>query len=300
MVRTDPSGPGRLAVVLSTGGVGGIAHLGALSRLAEAGLRIDSLIGASAGALVAAYFAALGDPLAVLVEDAARTTLGRLAAFACHLRRVPLPQGETREHCLRLEARLRELDGVSFDALRGPVRALGVLAFDWRTLGPFFACTGSASTGSLSVGRVVRGSASVPIVFPPVKLPHDGRTRLLSDGGLVRSLPLEWAFEAPLLATHALGVQLPTSRRRVDALLPARRRFLAENAARLVVVSPRAGLGRNAFRGRAGLEAVFEAGRAAIDERLLATLRAWQDDPPATSFLGARERVAFGSGRMAP
>lgn len=272
--------PGRLAVVLSTGGVGGIAHLGVLSRLLESGIRIDVLIGASAGALVASYYAALGDPLPVLIEDAARTSLGRLAAFALHLRGLPVPAGEAREHCRRLERRLLELDGVTFDALRGPVGALGVLAFDWRGPGAFFACTGSTSTGSLSVGRVVRGSVSVPVVFPPVRVEHRGRAHYLSDGGLVRSLPLEWAFEPPLAATHALGVQLPTLRRRVDRVLPARRRFLDENRGRIVVVAPRVRLSRNAFRGRSGLEAVFRAGGEAIDEGTLALLRRWQDDPP--------------------
>ena len=274
-------GPGRLAVVLSTGGVGGIAHLGALSRLLEAEIRIDVLVGASAGALVASYFAALGDPLAVLIEDAARTSLGRLLAFALHLRHLPVPAGETREHCRRLEARLLELDGVVFDALRGPARALGVLAFDWRGLRAFHACTGSPSTGSMSVGRVVRGSASIPFIFPPVRVAHDGRSRFLSDGGLVRSLPLEWAFEPPLSATHALGVQLPTLRRRLDGLLPARRRFLRENGGRIVVVEPRIRLGRNVFRGRAGLEEILQSGREALDERTIAVLRRWQEEPPA-------------------
>lgn len=276
-----PRGPGRLAVVLSTGGVGGIAHLGALSRLLEAGIRIDMLVGASAGALVSSYFAALGDPLPVLIEDAARTSLGRLLAFALHLRHWPLPAGETREHCQRLEARLKELDGVAFDALRGPVRALGILAFDWRGLRAFHACTGSPSTGTLSVGRVVRGSASIPIIFPPVRVVHDGRKHFLSDGGLVRSLPLEWAFEPPLSATHALGVQLPTFRRRIDGLMPARRRFIRENGGRILVVEPRIRLGRNVFRGRPGLEEILQSGREALDERTIAVLRHWQEEPPA-------------------
>jgi hypothetical protein len=83
-----------------------------------------------------------------------------------------------------------------------------------------------------------------------------------------------------LAATHALGVQLPTLRRRIDALLPARRRFLAANRGRLLVVEPRIDLGRNAFRGRQGLEAVYRSGREAIDDGILATLRRWQATPP--------------------
>jgi len=291
--------PGKLAVVLSTGGVGGIAHLGVLSRLLEPGLRIDALIGASTGALVASYYAALGDPLEVLVEDAARTTLGRLAAFALHLRRLPVPGHEAREHCRRLEARLQELDGVTFDSLRGSVRALGVLAFDWRRPGAFFASTGSRLTGSLSVGRVVRGSASIPFVFPPVRVGDGDRTHLLSDGGLVRSLPLEWAFLPPLSATHALGVQLPTLRRHVDRLLPVRRRFLRMNRGRIAIVAPKVGLSRNAFRGRSGLEEVFRAGGEALDERTIAVLRRWQDDPPPAPG-SAHEAVAQASRLPSP
>jgi predicted acylesterase/phospholipase RssA len=276
----------RLAVVLSTGGVAGIAHLGVLSRLQEEGVRIDALVGASAGALAAAYYAALGDPLEVLIEDAAQTSLARLAAFALHLRRVPVPGREAREHCRRLRARLEALDQVSFDRLRGPVPALGILAFDWRRMGSFFACTGSPETGALSVGRVVRGSASIPIVFPPVLYRDGGTTRLMSDGGLVRSLPIEWAFAPPLSATHALGVQLPTLRRRLDALLPARRRFLRANEERLLVVEPRIDIARSAFRGRRGLEDVFRAGREALDARALRVVRRWKAEPPPAPGAG--------------
>lgn len=271
---------GRLAVVLSTGGVGGIAHLGVLSRLQEAGIRIDVLAGASAGALVAAYYAALGDPLQVLIEDAARTTLTRLVAFALHLRRLPVFGAGTLEHCRRLRARLEALDGVAFDALRGPVGGLGVLAFDWTRLAAFFACTGSIETGRLSVGRVVRGSASIPVIFPPVLVRDARRTRLLSDGGLIRSLPLEWIFAPPLSATHALAVQLPTLRRRIDALLPARRRFLRDHGDRILMVAPRLALLRHAFRGRRGLEEMFHLGREALDGDLIARLRRWQEAPP--------------------
>lgn len=271
---------GRFAVVLSSGGVGGIAHLGVLDRLREAGIRIDVLVGSSAGALVAGYYAALGDPLPRLVEDAAETTPARLAAFALYIQGLPVPGEAARAHCRHLYERLAALDQVTFDALRGPVGALGVLAFDWTRAAAFFACTGCPRTGKLSVGRVVRGSASVPVLFPPVRLDTPGGRRWLSDGGLVRSLPLEWAFEPPLLATHALGVQLPTLRRHIDRHLPARRRLLWERADRILLVTPPLKVWRRALRGRRGLEAMFEAGRRALDERALETLRRWQEDPP--------------------
>jgi predicted acylesterase/phospholipase RssA len=268
----------RLAVVLSSGGVGGIAHLGVLERLQEAGVRIDILLGSSAGALVAGYYAALGDPIPRLIEDAAETTPARLAAFALHIQGLPVPGRAARDHCRHLAERLTALDAVTFDALRGPVGALGVLAFDWARAAAFFACTGCPRTGGLSVGRVVRGSASVPVLFPPVRLQAPDGRRWLSDGGLVRSLPLEWAFEPPLSATHALGVQLPTLRRQIDRRLPARRRLLRERGERILIVSPPLKLWRHALRGRSGLESLLETGRRALDERTLATLRRWQEE----------------------
>ena len=267
-------------MVLSSGGVAGIAHLGILERLEQARIRIHVLIGSSAGALVAAYYAALGDPLPRLIEDAAATTPLRLGAMALHLWGLKVPDGAARAHCLHLTARLAALDDVTFDTLRGPVGALGVLAFDWKSMGPLFACTGSAETGCLSVGHVVRGSASVPLIFPPKRLELAGRQCWLSDGGLVRSLPLEWAFAPPLSATHALAVQLPTFRAGIDRWLPARRRFVAENAHRVLAVTPRVRKLRNALRGRSGLEEIFRAGREALDEASLEALRRWQEQPP--------------------
>jgi NTE family protein len=266
----------KLAVVLSTGGVGGIAHLGVLKRLEEAGIRIDILVGASAGALVGAYYAALGDPLGALIEDAAATTPARLIAMALHLWGFPVPSRGALEHCEHLSRRLLELDGVRFDELRGPVGALGVLAFDWRRLAGFFACTGSRGTGHLSVGHVVRGSASVPGLFPPKRLESRGGAHLLSDGGLVRSLPLEWAFAPPLSATHVLAVQLPTLRRHIDRLLPARRRVLEKQRGRILEVVPRVRWLPDALAGRRGLERVYREGYEALDDAALETLRRWR------------------------
>ncbi len=270
----------KLAVVLSTGGFGGIAHLGVLKRLEEEGIRIDILVGASAGALVSAYYAALGDPLETLIEDAAATTLVRLGAMALHLWGFRVPPGEALQHCEHLSRRLLALDAVRFDSLRGPVGALGVLAFDWKRLRAFFSCTGSHETGSVSVGHVVRGSASVPLVFPPKRVHLPGRTCLLSDGGLVRSLPLEWAFAPPLSATHVLAVQLPTLRRHLDHLLPVRRRLLCEKYARILEVVPRVRWLPDALCGRRGLERVYRSGYEALDVTAIETLRRWRNNTP--------------------
>ena len=51
--------PGRpsVALVLSGGGARGIAHIGAIQRLEELGIPVDSVTGTSAGALMGALMA---------------------------------------------------------------------------------------------------------------------------------------------------------------------------------------------------------------------------------------------------
>ena len=63
-----PNSP-RLALVLSSGGPRGFAHIGVLKVLAEAGIRPDIIVGTSSGALVGVLFAA--NPSATELEAAA-------------------------------------------------------------------------------------------------------------------------------------------------------------------------------------------------------------------------------------
>ncbi len=52
-----PGGPPRLALVLSGGGARGIAHIGALQALEEAGIPVDAIAANSMGAIVGAVYA---------------------------------------------------------------------------------------------------------------------------------------------------------------------------------------------------------------------------------------------------
>jgi len=49
------STPVRIAVVLSAGGLRGAAHVGVLRELVRKGVPIHTIVGVSAGAIVAAY-----------------------------------------------------------------------------------------------------------------------------------------------------------------------------------------------------------------------------------------------------
>ena len=61
----------RIGLVLSAGGLRGAAHVGVLRRLVQEGVRIDAIVGVSAGAVIAAYYAAVGLDFDKLIDDAA-------------------------------------------------------------------------------------------------------------------------------------------------------------------------------------------------------------------------------------
>src|SRR5215216_3647524 len=62
--------PARIVVVLSAGGLRGAAHVGVLRRLVQHGVPIDAIVGVSAGAVIAAYYAAAGLEFDELIHDA--------------------------------------------------------------------------------------------------------------------------------------------------------------------------------------------------------------------------------------
>ncbi len=60
----------RIGLVLSAGGLRGAAHLGVMRKLLAHDIPIDVIVGASAGAVVAAYYAAVGLTVDELIDDA--------------------------------------------------------------------------------------------------------------------------------------------------------------------------------------------------------------------------------------
>ena len=55
--QTEPSKDLKVGLVLSGGGAKGLAHIGALKVIEEAGVRIDYIGGTSMGAIVGALYA---------------------------------------------------------------------------------------------------------------------------------------------------------------------------------------------------------------------------------------------------
>ena len=159
-----------VGVALGSGGMRGIAHIGVLQVLEEAGVPIDFVSGASVGAFVGAAYAAEMD-------------LYALGAFASKLRKRDV------------------LDAP--DPLRGGVfsgkkfQNLCRLITDNRTFAdtcvPFWCSAVDLDTGEThylhegSLSDAVRASISIPGLMRPVKL--FGHTFI--DGGTVEELPIE-------------------------------------------------------------------------------------------------------------
>jgi len=160
--------PQCIGLALSGGAVRGIAHIGVLEELEEAGIRPDAVAGTSAGALVGALYCA-GMPLADIKAEAldlkwskiGRVTRPRLGWFDIS----------------RMEERVNELIGG---------RTFAELEI------PFAAVAADILSGEVvvlhqgSVAAAVRASCSVPGIFTPC-VQGD---RLLVDGGLLNNLPV--------------------------------------------------------------------------------------------------------------
>jgi len=176
--------PKCVGLVLSGGAVRGIAHIGVLEVLEEAGIRPNVVAGTSAGSLVGALYCA-GLSAAEIEAEALELSWNKIG-------RVTRPRLGWFD-ATRLEERINELiGGRTFAELEIPFAAV---AADILTGEEVVLREGS-------VARAVRASCSVPGIFTPVV---QGK-RLLVDGGLLNNLPVSVARE--MGADYVIAVDL--------------------------------------------------------------------------------------------
>lgn len=192
----------RLGVVLSTGGLRGAAHLGVLRRLVAAQLPIDVIVGSSVGAIIAAYYAAVGLSIEEIISDAPQMRATHLLWNSLRYWTPAWAHDYVRARSGIVPARLEALDRASFDRLHHGVSALGVVCHDLETRRPIYVST--AETHSLPLGSVVRASAAIPPIYPPWSGDAGGRRVRLVDGGFSDTLPIEFARRPGLGATHLI------------------------------------------------------------------------------------------------
>ncbi len=192
----------RIGLVLSAGGLRGAAHLGVLRRLAAARVPLDSIVGVSAGAIIAAYYAAVGLTIDDLIADA-RVFKGRhMVAHSLNLRSRGRLRWMIEPFAGVIPRRLRQLQSSQFDQLHHGVRALGIVCHDLTHDCPRYLTTDAHDTVPLY--DAVATSASIPSMFPPRPIVFEGQRCEFTDGGLSDALPIAFARSPALGATHVI------------------------------------------------------------------------------------------------
>lgn len=158
-----------IGLVLSGGGVRGVAHLGVLQVLKEIGIAPTVISGTSAGALVGAL-AAAGHPIATILDIFKTTPVFKLGLFTAS--KAGFIDADKFKPILQeffpeddFSALKKKLFVTTTDLIHGKVKTF--------------------SSGPLV--QTLLASAAVPVVFSPVKI--DGV--LYTDGGALNNFPVE-------------------------------------------------------------------------------------------------------------
>jgi NTE family protein len=220
-ISVSPKSHPKICVVLSGGGARGFAHIGVLKYLEELRVPIDCIAGTSMGAVVGGLYASgmsvdeiekrldninLSDIALDIVdrrtisqtlrEDDANYPIS--GTFGLSNKGVTLPRGavEANQFLALLQDWTSHLPpNIHFDKLAIPFRAV---ATDLQSGDMVVFKQGSIAT-------VLRASTAVPGVFAPIEI--DGR--LLSDGSLVRNLPVDIARDMGADIIIAVNIGTP-------------------------------------------------------------------------------------------
>jgi NTE family protein len=209
----------RVGLVLSGGGALGIAHIGILEALEEAGVRIDYITGTSMGSLVGGLYS-IGYTIAQLSEIAISNNFIDL-----------FTESRDRRYISNYEKLIEDRTIASFpinekriDLPLGIISGQNVYTFlsrlAWNVHGtedfnlfpiPFAAVATDIETGEAKVFRsgylpdALRASISIPSALSP----HPIGDKVYIDGGLIRNIPVQDAIEMGATYTIAVDVSTP-------------------------------------------------------------------------------------------
>jgi NTE family protein len=180
-----------LALVLGGGGARGMAHLGVIEALEEAGIKFDLIVGCSAGSIVGALYA--DNPDAKKLKSVlAPLNKWDFLDYDLFQSQYGVGKGTSMSNLL-----LRNLEVSEFKDLKVP---LVVVATDLKN-GELVAIDQGP------IAPAVRASAAIPGYFEPVEL--DGR--VLVDGAVVNQVPVVVArnYKAELIIAVDINESLP-------------------------------------------------------------------------------------------
>ena len=271
--------------MLSAGGLRGAAHLGVMRKLLAYDIPIDVIVGASAGAVVAAYYAAVGLTVDELIDDArgfkgrhlVAHSLAQRVVTPSLARRVVTPSLARRAlspltSLVRgwsgvIPQRLAQLQAGRFDRLHHGVSCLGVVCHDLTHRRPRYLST--VSDGGVRLYEAVATSASVPNLFPPLPVTYDGVVCQFTDGGLSDSLPVRFAGQPGLDAKRVIVSDCRrhrSSEGRVDRL---------QTDAAVIYLRPDLHRTSTLRAPRASLLEAVEAGEATVTDEVISEVRQW-------------------------
>jgi NTE family protein len=187
----------KVGVVLSGGGIRGIAHIGLLKALEEADIEVDCFAGASVGALVSAL-ASKGYKADEIMEIAKKNQIYKLV-----LPKWPqLGLGSLG----KLPPLLRDLIGEDgFESLPKPV-AVSVTnmtagKLEIKKSGPLF--------------DLIHASCSIPVLFKPVEINGD----YYADGGVLNNMPAQaFRSECDILIGMDLVSGNPVNKQAINSI----------------------------------------------------------------------------------
>jgi NTE family protein len=166
----------KVGLVLSAGSLRGVAHVGVIQALEDAGFPIDTVAGTSMGAVVGAMYAS-GIPLKKLIEWTSTINVGSGNDLSS-ARLISLLLFDKLLSSEKTEIMIRKI--------------IGDIRFD-QTLKPFACVAMDVYTGEAiifregDVARSVRASMNLPGIFKPLEYRH----RYLVDGGVVDYIPVD-------------------------------------------------------------------------------------------------------------
>ena len=191
----------KIGLVLSGGGAKGLAHIGALKVLNEAGIYPDYITGTSMGSIVGGLYA-IGYSVEELEDLALKLNWDHYFTNQLGREYLPIEERGTGDY---YQLSLEMVDGkiqlpkglisgrkINLLLSRMTARSHGVTSFDEFPI-PFRCVATDFETGDAAVlakgnlGDAIRASMSIPSVFEPFEI--DGRP--LIDGMSVRNLPVE-------------------------------------------------------------------------------------------------------------
>jgi len=159
----------KVGLVLGSGGVRGLAHIGVIKKLIENDIPIDYIVGSSIGAWVGAHYALFKD-IKKLEEYTLKKKKEKFFSFLEPTLRGGIVKGN------KVEKLLNDwLSNALFKDTKIPLR---IVATDLISGEPFVFKEGNISTA-------VRASVSIPTLFSPFKF----KDKLLVDGGISNPVP---------------------------------------------------------------------------------------------------------------